>query len=172
MCTNLGVFDRSVDKKSWLLRRYLYLCVEVLNQSKTRRQKFQEEKSLLSSQRIYRLHRSPPRTRFDFLVTKAKYRAESHLNKIRSCRNRPLFCSAPRPSLSALWKCVDIIIIIIIIIIICWSPWSNTSLGAHLHVVGMLRIMSDINQLSLPTPYYLLLCLLLSLWPIQRIFIP
>ena len=28
------------------------------------------------------------------------------------------------------------------------SPW------AHLHVVGMLRFMSDINQLSLPTPFY------------------
>ena len=27
------------------------------------------------------------------------------------------------------------------------SPW------AHLHVVGMLRFMSDINQLSLPTPF-------------------
>ena len=28
------------------------------------------------------------------------------------------------------------------------SPW------AHLHVVGMLRFMSDINQPSLPTPFY------------------
>ena len=25
---------------------------------------------------------------------------------------------------------------------------------AHLHVVGMLRFMSDINQPSLPTPFY------------------
>ena len=28
------------------------------------------------------------------------------------------------------------------------SPW------AHFHVVGTLRFMSDINQLSLPTPFY------------------
>ena len=28
------------------------------------------------------------------------------------------------------------------------SPW------AHLHVVGTLRFMSDINQPSLPTPFY------------------
>ena len=31
------------------------------------------------------------------------------------------------------------------------SPW------AHLHVVGMLQFMSNINQLSLPTPFYSLL---------------
>ena len=30
----------------------------------------------------------------------------------------------------------------------CWSP------RGHLHVVGMLRNMSDINQPSLPTPFY------------------
>ena len=29
-----------------------------------------------------------------------------------------------------------------------WSP------RAHLHVVGMLRFMSDINEPSLPTPFY------------------
>ena len=28
---------------------------------------------------------------------------------------------------------------------------------AHLHVVGMLRFMSDINQSSLPTPFYYVL---------------
>ena len=30
----------------------------------------------------------------------------------------------------------------------CTSPW------AHFHLVGTLRFMSDINQLSLPTPSY------------------
>ena len=46
------------------------------------------------------------------------------------------------------------------------SPWS------HLHVVGMLRFMSAINQPSLPTPFILFLCLFLSLWPFQLYFIP
>ena len=33
------------------------------------------------------------------------------------------------------------------------STWSQ-SLRAHLHLVGMLQFMSDINQPSLPTPFY------------------
>ena len=36
---------------------------------------------------------------------------------------------------------------------------------AHLHVVGMLRFVSDINQLSLPTPFTLFLGLFLSYGP-------
>ena len=43
---------------------------------------------------------------------------------------------------------------------------------AHLHVVGMLRFMFFyINQPSLPTPFYSVLCLFISLWPIQLYFI-
>ena len=45
------------------------------------------------------------------------------------------------------------------------SPW------AHLHVVGTLRFMSDINQPSLPTPFNSVL-VSLSLWPFQLYFIP
>ena len=38
-----------------------------------------------------------------------------------------------------------------------WTPgrlFLQSSSRAHLHVVGMLRFMSDINQPSLPTPFY------------------
>ena len=38
------------------------------------------------------------------------------------------------------------------------SPW------AHLHVVGMLHFMSDINQLSLPTPFLFCSCVCFSLY--------
>ena len=44
--------------------------------------------------------------------------------------------------------------------------------AGSLHVVGMLRFMSDINQPSLPAPFTLLLGLFLSLWPFQLYFIP
>ena len=48
----------------------------------------------------------------------------------------------------------------------CWSP------RAHFRAVMMLRFMSDINQPSLPTPFFILfLCLFLSLLPFQLYFI-
>ena len=37
--------------------------------------------------------------------------------------------------------------------------------GLHLHVVGMLRFVSDINQLSLPTPFTMFFGLFLSYGP-------
>ena len=43
---------------------------------------------------------------------------------------------------------------------------------AHLHLVGMFRFMSDINQPSLTTPFYSVLVLFLFLWPFQLCFIP
>ena len=45
---------------------------------------------------------------------------------------------------------------------------------ANLHVVGLLRFMSDINQPSLPTAFFFILfsCLFLSLWSFRLYFIP
>ena len=43
-------------------------------------------------------------------------------------------------------------------------PPSLSSPRAHLHVVGMLRFMSDINQPSLPTPFYSVLVAVFCLY--------
>ena len=40
----------------------------------------------------------------------------------------------------------------------------SPSLRAHLHVVGMLRFMSDISQPSLPTPFYFCSCVYFCLY--------
>ena len=42
---------------------------------------------------------------------------------------------------------------------------------AHLHMVGMLQFIPDINQPSLPTLFYSILVSLLSSWPFQLYFI-
>ena len=46
-------------------------------------------------------------------------------------------------------------------------PYHSHRFWAHLHVVGMLRFMSDINQPSLPILFVLFLCLFLALWPVN-----
>ena len=43
---------------------------------------------------------------------------------------------------------------------------------AHLHVVGMLRFMSEIKQPSLPTPFHSVFASISVLWPFQLYFIP
>ena len=43
---------------------------------------------------------------------------------------------------------------------------------AHLHVVGMLRFMSDITNRAYRLLFILFLCLFLSLWPFRLYFIP
>ena len=43
-----------------------------------------------------------------------------------------------------------------------WGRYDPVSLRAHLHMVGMLRFVFNINQLSLPSSLTLFLCLFLS----------
>ena len=63
--------------------------------------------------------------------------------------------------------------------IFCWclmlimlKPPPAASPQADLHVVGMSRFMSDINQASSPLLFVLFLCLFLSLWPFHSIKSP
>ena len=44
------------------------------------------------------------------------------------------------------------------------SPW------AHLHVVGMLQFMSNINQTSLPTPFYSVLASISAFMALSTVF--
>ena len=78
------------------------------------------------------------------------------LNVLYSCF---LFRGLPLNSIvQALWnnvmwvnlECMQLTSCIVTFIVNdnCQSPW------AHLHVVGMLQFMSNINQPSLPTPFY------------------
>ena len=55
---------------------------------------------------------------------------------------------------------VVISVVISVVVIVVVLP------RADLHVMGMLRFVFDINQLSLPTPFHsVLVSLFLSLWP-------
>ena len=49
------------------------------------------------------------------------------------------------------------------------NPW-QASPRAHLHVVGMLRVMSDINQPSLPTPFYSVLVSIYVFMALSTVF--
>ena len=51
------------------------------------------------------------------------------------------------------------------------SPYRG-SLRAHLHVMGMLRFMSDINQPSLPTPFYSVLMPISVFMALSTVFHP
>ena len=47
---------------------------------------------------------------------------------------------------------------------------NKTSPRAHLHVVGMLRFMSDINQPSLPTPFYSVIVSISAFMALSNVF--
>ena len=53
---------------------------------------------------------------------------------------------------------------------LCSSTFESSR--AHLHVVGKLRFVSDINQPSLPTPFNSVLVSISDIWPFQLYFIP
>ena len=48
--------------------------------------------------------------------------------------------------------------------------YQSSSPRAHLHVVGMLRFMFDINQPSLPTPFYSVLVLISVYMALSTVF--
>ena len=55
--------------------------------------------------------------------------------------------------------------------LLCGAPSCSEVPRAHLHVVGMLRFMFDINQPSLPTPFNSVLVSISALRPFQLYFI-
>ena len=56
-----------------------------------------------------------------------------------------------------MYVCVSVCVCVKTILHVHASAFLSVSPMAQLHVMGMLRFISDINQPSLPTPYYFVL---------------
>ena len=85
--------------------------------------------------------RSPPA-----LATGGRFSSGDRVHKTHLNKHCLQQSTQPSPLQKVQWCLLCVFVCLLYFVYL--SPW------AHLHVVGMLQIMPDINQPSLPTPFY------------------